>query len=196
MLLIAFGVAVCALGELNLVLKGFVLQLSALGFEVLTSITALLLLLPQAHLIFESQYGFMQLNRMCYRSFRPPEVETEVSESPTSCFIFCVKTSHYSLCDRFVLHPGLFLHGMLPVLSWRIVSEDPGACMNCACTNSSFTCSVRPCTLSSHRLHIGQLIAEHLVMTAAVAFTSHPLDQPVDESTCVLPDIAEISHAT
>lgn len=33
MLLIAFGVAVCALGELNLVLKGFVLQLSALGFE-------------------------------------------------------------------------------------------------------------------------------------------------------------------
>lgn len=153
--------------------------------------SALLLLLPQAHLIFESQYGFMQLNRMCYRSFRPPGVETEVSESPTSCFIFCVNTFHYSLCDRFVLHPGLFLHGMLPVLSWRIVSEDPGACMNCACNNSSFTCSVRPCTLSSHRLHIGQLIA-----FTTVAFTSHPLDQPVDESTRELPDIAEISHAT
>ena len=34
MLLIAFGVLVCAYGELNLVIKGLVLQLSALAFEV------------------------------------------------------------------------------------------------------------------------------------------------------------------
>ncbi len=34
MLLIAFGVVVCALGELNLVFKGLVMQLLALGFEV------------------------------------------------------------------------------------------------------------------------------------------------------------------
>ena len=34
MALIAFGVLVCAYGELNLVVKGLVLQLSALGFEV------------------------------------------------------------------------------------------------------------------------------------------------------------------
>lgn len=35
MALIAFGVLVCAYGELNLVVKGLVLQLSALGFEVI-----------------------------------------------------------------------------------------------------------------------------------------------------------------
>ena len=34
MLLIAFGVVVCALGEVNLVVKGLVQQLTALGFEV------------------------------------------------------------------------------------------------------------------------------------------------------------------
>lgn len=34
MLLIAFGVVVCALGEANLVIKGLVQQLVALGFEV------------------------------------------------------------------------------------------------------------------------------------------------------------------
>ena len=34
MVLIAFGVAVCAFGEVNLVLKGVVQQLSALLFEV------------------------------------------------------------------------------------------------------------------------------------------------------------------
>ncbi len=34
MALIAFGVLVCAYGELNLVIKGLVLQLSALAFEV------------------------------------------------------------------------------------------------------------------------------------------------------------------
>jgi hypothetical protein len=34
MLLIAFGVLVCAYGELNLVVKGLILQLSALAFEV------------------------------------------------------------------------------------------------------------------------------------------------------------------
>ena len=34
MCLIAFGVLVCAYGELNLVVKGLILQLSALGFEV------------------------------------------------------------------------------------------------------------------------------------------------------------------
>lgn len=33
MLLIAFGVLVCALGEANLVMKGLIQQLSALGFE-------------------------------------------------------------------------------------------------------------------------------------------------------------------
>ena len=35
MLLIAFGVLVCAYGELNLVVKGLILQLSALAFEVI-----------------------------------------------------------------------------------------------------------------------------------------------------------------
>ena len=34
MALIAFGVLVCAYGEVNLVIKGLVLQLSALVFEV------------------------------------------------------------------------------------------------------------------------------------------------------------------
>lgn len=34
MLLIAFGVVVCAVGEANLVVKGLVQQLTALGFEV------------------------------------------------------------------------------------------------------------------------------------------------------------------
>lgn len=34
MALIAFGVLVCALGEANLVMKGLVQQLVALGFEV------------------------------------------------------------------------------------------------------------------------------------------------------------------
>ena len=34
MALIAFGVLVCAYGEMNLVIKGLVLQLSALAFEV------------------------------------------------------------------------------------------------------------------------------------------------------------------
>ena len=34
MALIAFGVLVCAYGELNLVVKGLILQLSALCFEV------------------------------------------------------------------------------------------------------------------------------------------------------------------
>lgn len=34
MMLIAFGVVVCAFGEANLVLKGLVQQLAALGFEV------------------------------------------------------------------------------------------------------------------------------------------------------------------
>lgn len=34
MLLIAFGVLVCAYGEMNLVLKGLIQQLTALGFEV------------------------------------------------------------------------------------------------------------------------------------------------------------------
>ncbi len=34
MLLIAFGVLVCAYGEVNLVLKGLIQQLTALGFEV------------------------------------------------------------------------------------------------------------------------------------------------------------------
>lgn len=34
MLLIAFGVVVCAFGELNLVLKGLMTQLAALVFEV------------------------------------------------------------------------------------------------------------------------------------------------------------------
>ena len=34
MALIAFGVLVCAYGELNLVVKGLILQLSALVFEV------------------------------------------------------------------------------------------------------------------------------------------------------------------
>ena len=34
MLLIAFGVLVCAIGEQNLVMKGLVQQLAALGFEV------------------------------------------------------------------------------------------------------------------------------------------------------------------
>ncbi len=34
MLLIAFGVVICAIGELNLVFKGVVQQLAALGFEV------------------------------------------------------------------------------------------------------------------------------------------------------------------
>ena len=33
-MLIAFGVLVCAYGELNLVVKGLILQLSALAFEV------------------------------------------------------------------------------------------------------------------------------------------------------------------
>lgn len=34
MLLIAFGVVVCAIGEANLVVRGLVQQLAALGFEV------------------------------------------------------------------------------------------------------------------------------------------------------------------
>ena len=34
MLLIAFGVVVCAIGEANLVIKGLIQQLAALGFEV------------------------------------------------------------------------------------------------------------------------------------------------------------------
>jgi hypothetical protein len=34
MLLIAFGVLVCAYGEVNLVIKGLVQQLTALAFEV------------------------------------------------------------------------------------------------------------------------------------------------------------------
>lgn len=34
MCLIAFGVVVCALGEVNLVVKGLLQQLTALGFEV------------------------------------------------------------------------------------------------------------------------------------------------------------------
>ncbi len=34
MILIAFGVLVCAVGELNLVLRGVIQQLAALGFEV------------------------------------------------------------------------------------------------------------------------------------------------------------------
>jgi hypothetical protein len=34
MLLIAFGVLVCAYGELNLVIKGLIQQLTALAFEV------------------------------------------------------------------------------------------------------------------------------------------------------------------
>lgn len=34
MALIAFGVLVCAVGEVNLVLKGLAQQLTALGFEV------------------------------------------------------------------------------------------------------------------------------------------------------------------
>jgi hypothetical protein len=34
MLLIAFGVVVCAIGEMNLVFKGVAQQLTALGFEV------------------------------------------------------------------------------------------------------------------------------------------------------------------
>lgn len=34
MLLIAAGVLVCAIGEVNLVVKGLVQQLTALGFEV------------------------------------------------------------------------------------------------------------------------------------------------------------------
>ena len=34
MLLIAFGVLICALGEMNLVFKGLVQQLTALQFEV------------------------------------------------------------------------------------------------------------------------------------------------------------------
>ena len=46
MALIAFGVLVCALGEVNLVLKGVVQQLLALFFEVRVSC------LPVAHLPF------------------------------------------------------------------------------------------------------------------------------------------------
>ena len=34
MLLIAFGVLICAIGEMNLVIKGLIQQLAALGFEV------------------------------------------------------------------------------------------------------------------------------------------------------------------
>ena len=34
MLLIAFGVLICAIGEMNLVVIGLIQQLSALGFEV------------------------------------------------------------------------------------------------------------------------------------------------------------------
>ncbi len=34
MLLIAFGVVICAIGELNLVVKGLIQQLAALVFEV------------------------------------------------------------------------------------------------------------------------------------------------------------------
>lgn len=34
MLMIAFGVVICAMGEMNLVVKGLVQQLTALGFEV------------------------------------------------------------------------------------------------------------------------------------------------------------------
>jgi hypothetical protein len=37
MLLIAFGVLICAIGELNLNVRGLVQQLSALGFEVRAS---------------------------------------------------------------------------------------------------------------------------------------------------------------
>jgi hypothetical protein len=37
MLLIAFGVLVCAFGELNLVVKGLLTQLAALVFEVGTT---------------------------------------------------------------------------------------------------------------------------------------------------------------
>ena len=36
MLLIAFGVLICAIGEQNLVVRGLVQQLGALGFEVST----------------------------------------------------------------------------------------------------------------------------------------------------------------
>jgi len=46
MLLIAFGVLVCAFGELNLVVKGLITQLAALAFEVRPTLLQTILRLP------------------------------------------------------------------------------------------------------------------------------------------------------
>lgn len=51
MLLIAFGVVVCAIGEMNLVVKGLIQQLAALAFEVNSAYFSPLFLIVIASLV-------------------------------------------------------------------------------------------------------------------------------------------------
>lgn len=53
MLMIAFGVVICAMGEMNLVVKGLVQQLTALGFEVRLVLPRVLLSPSQARPAFD-----------------------------------------------------------------------------------------------------------------------------------------------
>ena len=112
MLLIAFGVVVCAIGEVNLVLKGVIQQLAALLFEVTHQMQALVCLQMISLCVFAENPGEEQV----YHLFHCPDCDLAG---------FDVQAARLTLVQILINSKGLQMN---PIQSLYYVSP---ACLMC-----------------------------------------------------------------
>lgn len=109
MLLIAFGVVVCAMGELNLVLKGFALQLSALCFEA-ARLTLVQILINSQGLNMNPLQSLYYISPACLACLLIPFVTMELGQLRTdTSLVFYPSVFLANAVAAFVLNLAVFL---------------------------------------------------------------------------------------
>lgn len=109
MLLIAFGVVVCAAGELNLVLRGLIQQLAALGFEALR-LTMVQILINSKGLQMNPIQSLYYVSPACMISLLAPFCIVELNEIRTRTdWVFNPSVMVANALTAFILNLAVFL---------------------------------------------------------------------------------------
>ncbi|EFJ45992.1 hypothetical protein VOLCADRAFT_63129 [Volvox carteri f. nagariensis] len=109
MLLIAFGVVVCAIGELNLVFKGVVQQLTALGFEAMR-LTMVQVLINSKGYNMNPIQSLYYVSPACLVCLLVPFLSVELSKMRTSTnWTFNPSVMLANALTAFVLNLAVFL---------------------------------------------------------------------------------------
>ncbi|GAX82426.1 hypothetical protein CEUSTIGMA_g9854.t1 [Chlamydomonas eustigma] len=109
MLLIAFGVVICAIGEMNLVVKGLIQQLAALGFEALR-LTMVQILINSKGLNMNPFQSLYYVSPACMLSLLVPffGVELQMLRNRTD-WVFSPSVMIANAMTAFILNLAVFL---------------------------------------------------------------------------------------